>query len=176
MNYPARMRAFHWLSALLILGLLGLGFYMSNLPADAPDKHSFYPLHKALGVIAGVLVLARIAVRLSSTLPAPLPSLSRRERLLGETVHRLLYLGMLLMPLSGYLMGALSPRSNGLDLFGLVRIPDLFGKHPFLSQVFHELHELCAPLLLALVLLHIAAVLKHRFYDAPEKDVLSRML
>lgn len=176
MKYPLTLRLLHWLMALIILAVIGMGFYMADLPRDAADKFELYPIHKALGFIALLLIFLRIAVRLTTQVPKPPSGFKPWEILLSRAVHFLLYAAMLGMALSGYLMSSLSARSDGLSLFGLVTVPDFLGKSDFWGGIFHQMHGLGAYVIAAAIALHLAGVIKHRFLDAPENDVLQRMI
>ncbi|MBL4609025.1 MAG: cytochrome b/b6 domain-containing protein, partial [Pseudomonadales bacterium] len=88
----------------------------------------------------------------------------------------LLYVAMICMPLSGYFMSSTYPHSQGIDIFGLFSVPDITDKSEYWSGIFHEIHEICVFSLIGLLILHIAGVVKHRFIDGPEINVLKRML
>lgn len=176
MKYPLSLRVLHWLMAILILGLIGVGFYMANLPGDAPDKYALYGPHKALGFIVLLLVVIRIAVRLASKLPRPCPGLHRREVKLAHSVHLVLYAAMLVMALSGFLMSSASPKSAGLDLFGLVTIPSIIEKNAEWATFFHTVHGYAAIVLCAVLALHLIGFIKHQLIEKPRKNLLNRML
>src|SRR4051812_16772299 len=105
MKYPLSSRIFHWLMAVLILFMLGLGIYMTRiLPKDAPNHLQVYELHKSFGVLVLILVFLRIINRYIAGVP-PLPeSISKIERILANLGHFAVYVFMILVPLSGYLM------------------------------------------------------------------------
>lgn len=173
-KYPIIMRILHWLMALLIIGLLCLGFMFERLPEDADYMLSLYKLHKSFGVVALILIIVRLAVRLSQTIP-PLPeALSSTEKLVAHWAHRILYLGMVIMPLSGFIMSSATPERYGVELFGW-RLPDL-PPSQIVSDVAHSMHGLFAWPLALLILVHIAGVIKHRWFDKNGTDVLPRML
>lgn len=175
-KYPLLMRILHWVIGLMIISLLAVGFFMADIPDDAPNKYDLYPLHKAFGFIVLILVLGRILVRVISKVPALPQSLAAWEVKLSHIVHILLYIAMITMTWSGYLMSSFFPHSQGLDLFGIVTVPDLVEKSEEWSGFFHEIHGYCAWFFVALLVFHIAGVIKHRFFDAKESDVLKRMM
>ena len=82
---------------------------------------------------------------------------------------------MIAAPVSGYIMSGSYPESSGIDFFG-IKLPDIVDKSESLSGFFHTIHGPIAYALLALVTIHLAAVIKHRFFDSKEADVLKRML
>lgn len=175
-KYPAALRVLHWVMAILIIGLLCVGFYMANLPAEVPNKYDLYPWHKSFGLLVMLLVLIRLPVRWRGPIPEDAPGLQAWEHKLSKLVHVLLYAAMLLMTFSGYLMSSFHPQIDGIEMFGLFKVPDITSKDKGLSGVMHEVHEVVAISFCVLLALHIAAVIKHRLFDGPEKDVLPRML
>jgi cytochrome b561 len=120
----------HWLVALMIFGMLAVGFYMAELPKDAPKVAMFdlfdlglytvqlpeavsprayyFNLHKSFGVMVLALVLVRIFWKLTHKAP-PLPdSIPGWERKVATAAHHLLYVLMFLMPVSGLVMATFS--------------------------------------------------------------------
>jgi len=170
-HYTRTAKSLHWLMALMIFGLLGLGFYMSDLPLS-PQKLKLYSWHKWAGVTVFLLTFVRLAWR--ATHPAPLmpQQMSKLQQVAAHVGHVGLYLLMLAIPLSGWLMS--SAKGFQTVWFGVLPIPDLLPKNKELGDLLLELHESLNLLLIALLLAHIAAALKHHFID--KDDVLSRML
>ncbi len=173
-KYPLSSRIIHWLMAALILFMLALGIYMTQfLPKDSPQHLEIYELHKSFGVIALVLIFIRILNRLLKKAPALPASMPKAEQILAHLGHFGLYVLMILVPLSGFLMS----NSFGFPVkFFSVELPQLIGTNFELGKIFAAAHELCAYGLLALIIAHVLAVIKHRFFDRPENDVLKRML
>ncbi len=176
LRYPATLRRLHWLVGLLVIGMLCVGTVMAELE-DSPFKFSIYPWHKSVGLLVLILALGFIAarLRLGRQIPAAPAGLAPWERKLAWLTQRLMYLMILVMPLSGYVMAATYPKGQGVAFFGLP-LPELLDKSAELSELAHEVHEYSSWLLTLLVLLHIAGALKHRYFDAKDKDVLGRML
>lgn len=170
-RYTGTAIVLHWLLALLILAALAWGLYMVDLRLS-PWKLKAYAWHKWLGVTIFLLVLARLAWRLTHQ-PPPLPAtLPAWQRLLAGISHALLYLLMLAMPLTGWLMS--SAKGFQTVYFGVLPIPDLLDKNKILGDALASAHATLAWLLIALLALHVAAALKHHFID--RDDVLRRML
>ncbi len=173
-KYPASSRIIHWLMAVIILATLGVGIYMTEfLPKDSPNHLKIYSLHKSFGVIALIFIFVRIANRLFFRAPALPQSFPKLEKIASHLGHIGLYILMILVPFSGYLMS----NSFGfpVHLFSL-ELPLLVEKNFELGKIFAEAHEVCAYSLLGLITIHILAVIKHRFFDKPEHDVLRRMI
>jgi len=174
MKYPLSSRIIHWIMALLIFFMLGLGLYMTKvLPKDAPNHLQIYELHKSFGVLVLILVLVRIINRLVKGAPPLQETIAKIERILAHLGHFGLYVLMVVVPLSGFLMS----NSFGFQVkfFG-IELPFLTGQNFDRGKIFALAHQLLAYTLLALVIVHILAALKHRFFDKPENDVLKRML
>jgi len=176
-KYRLPMRIIHWVRAFLILGMIWAGWTMTSLDDKVPAKFdTYYPLHKSFGVLVFLLVLTQLALRWFLPVPKPSPVLSRTEAFVAKIVHRALYVLMILVPLIGYARSSTYPDSDGVTLFGL-KIPELLGKNDAVSSVLSLLHSIGAYSLLALVVLHVAGALKHRFFDhGHEDDPLSRMI
>lgn len=173
-KYNGLMRTMHWLMAILIIGMLALGLYLEELPKDAPNRMELFGYHKSFGVIALGLILIRIVIRLRSHVPALPVAMSSLEKLAAKVGHKLLYLLMVLVPLSGFVMSSANPKRFGVSVFGY-RLPDLPASELW-AGIAHELHGPASWALLVVVVLHILAVIKHRIFDRPAADVLPRML
>lgn len=181
----------HWLIALAIIFMFALGWFMTELPKEGPKQAAFdlfnlgvytwqmdepgsprmfyFNLHKSIGFTLLWLVMFRIYWRVTHTPPAMLSSYTALERKLSTAVHHVLYLLMVVLPLSGVLMTLYS--KFGLKWFGM----DVFGglDNKNLRDVFEESHELFANIMVAAFVLHVAGALKHRLIDKDE--TMSRM-
>lgn len=174
MKYHLSSRILHWLMAAIILFLIGLGIYMVDfLGKEAPNRMDIYNLHKSLGALILILIFARIANRLIHKAPALPKTMLKSEVILANISHGLLYVLMIIVPLSGYLMSNFFGYSVKFFSLGL---PSIVEKNIDLGKVFHKIHEIAPLVLLTLVTLHVLAVIKHRFFDKAEHDVLKRMI
>lgn len=174
MKYHIFSRILHWFMAVAILFLLGLGIYMADfLPKESPNRMAIYDLHKSLGVMILILVFVRIINRFANKPPALPDSLPKFEKIAANLAHFALYLLMILVPLSGYLMS----NSFGYPVhFFSIEMPFLIKQNFELSGIFHNAHWIFAYSLIAVLALHILGIIKHRFFDKPENDVLKRMI
>ncbi|GAB4575726.1 MAG: cytochrome b [Rhodothalassiaceae bacterium] len=167
--------AFHWIVALLVIGQWGLGYVMHEFVENLEDKYVLYQLHKSIGFTLFLIVIARILWRLSERATPQVPaSATRLERLLAHATHVGLYLLLLLMPISGWISTETSKLDIPTIIFGLFTLPDPFGPNETLHELFEEVHEILAFLLVILLVLHIGAALRHHFLL--KDDVLRRML
>ena len=178
-GWPPLSRLLHWASALVVLGMLGLGIYVSRFVADEYAAFDLIQIHKSWGFVAFVLVVARLAWRALVRAPAPPPGMPRWQLVASAVSHRALYLLLVIMPLSGWLYASASETQDLFaidnEVFGLFALPDPFrpGSRE-LAEWFHRVHGIAARLLVFLVLVHVAAALKHHFIDRDR--VLLRML
>lgn len=156
---------FHWVTALLVVGLFALGLYLDGLTYYDRWYRAAPLLHKSVGALLLALTLLRLGWRLADPPPPPLPGLSRWEARAALLVHRLLYLLLLLTPLAGYLIATADGRP--LLLAGGVELPAL--PLPFTAEqqeeVAGKLHALLAWGLVLSAGLHALAALKHHFID-----------
>ena len=160
----------HWLMALLIFAGFPLGLYMVDLPLS-PDKLKLYSYHKWIGVTVLLLVAVRLSWRLTHT-PPPLPAgIAAWQRRVGAVVHGLLYLLMIAIPLSGWLMS--SAKGFQTVWFGVLPLPDLIEKDRELGELLAGVHKVLNFSLLTLVILHAGAALKHHFIE--RQPFLQRM-
>lgn len=169
-RYPLVSRLLHWGMAVLLLGLLVLGTVMHELPLS-PLKLQLYAWHKWAGVSAFVLVLVRLAWRWWQPPPASNATHTRWMRRTAALGHAGLYLCMVLLPLSGWLMS--SAKGFQTVWFGVLPIPDLIGKDRFWGDVLQEVHEALSQGLWLLLVLHLGAALFHHFIL--KDDTLQRM-
>ncbi len=170
-RYTRTAIALHWLMALAVIGLLGVGTWMTGLK-PSPTKIEVYTWHKWIGLTVLLLVLVRVLWRLRHApppLPAGTPAWQRRA---AAASHGLLYALLFAMPLTGWLQN--SAAGFPLSWFGLFKVPPLVGRDKESFAFWQGTHEVLAWLLAALILVHIAAALKHHLIDRDE--VLRRML
>jgi len=163
----------HWLMALLIMGMIGIGWYMAELPRENPLKGTLVGLHKSFGALLLILFFVRVGIRFATAIPELPQTMQLLERRLATIGHKLLYVFIGIVPLSGYAMSNFY--GYGVSLFGLP-LPKIFPENKELAGLAHEAHEVLPYILLVIIVVHVAAVIRHRFFDRPENDVLPRIL
>jgi cytochrome b561 len=147
-----------WGIAALVATLVLLGFYMTGLPRNTPDRAFFVNLHKSLGVLTLLLVIIRVGWRLTHQpppLPATVPAWQRRSAALS---HRLLYAVLLLQPVTGYLMSSFG--EYGIRFFG-IPLPAAGSPDPVLREWFADAHRAIAVAVISLVVIHVLAAASH---------------
>lgn len=170
-HYTRTAKSLHWLMALMIFGLLALGFYMSDLPLS-PDKLQYYSWHKWAGVSVFALVWLRLLWRATHRPPAMPDHMPAPMQWAAHAGHFALYALMIAIPLSGWLMS--SAKGVQTVWFGVLPIPDLLAKDKELGKSLAELHEALSIGLLLLMAGHAAAAFFHHFFH--KDDTLRRML
>jgi cytochrome b561 len=170
-HYTRTAVTLHWIIALLIFTTFPLGVYMHDLPLS-PDKLRLYSWHKWIGVTIFLLAILRVSWR-STHLPPPLPAVMQSwEKFAAQTVHYLLYVLILAIPLSGWLMS--SAKGVQTVWFGVLPLPDLVSRDKELGDSLRAVHESLNFLLLGLVIAHVGGALKHQFIE--HDNILARML
>lgn len=170
-TYGITAMALHWFSAILVIFMLGLGIYMTDLP-DGDLKWSWYGLHKSIGLLIFMLVILRIIWKRMNTTP-PLPNnLKQYEIILAHASHGLLYLLLFLIPITGYIASAAG--GYRISFFEWFDIPAVIAKNESVMEIAAEVHEYLAFLMIAILVLHLGAALKHHFIL--KDNVLTRML
>ena len=169
-TYTPLAKGLHWLMAVLILGLLALGIYMSDLPLS-PEKLQLYSWHKWAGVTVFLLVWLRLAWRVTHRPPALPETLSPLMRLAAHAGHAALYLLMIAIPLTGWLMS--SAKGFQTVWFGVLPIPDLLGRDRELGDLLQLVHKLLNLLLMLTLAGHVLAALWHHL--VLKDDTLRRM-
>lgn len=156
--------AFHWATAALVLFQIWLGLSFAEM-AQGPDRTNLFTWHKTIGALILLLVLARLTYRLANPPPPYPPELPRWERVAGTWNHRLFYLLLIVMPIGGLVAVSGLSRGPTIELLGGVTISKIPGISRELGELAGEVHAAAAWLLIALIALHVAAGLKHQFYD-----------
>ena len=162
----------HWAIALLILANIAGGFFMASFSKTDPihDRTLFF--HASVGTLIFVLAVVRLGWRLTHS-PGPLSSsLPGWQRMAAHSLHWLLYVLMFVIPLIGYLHRLAG--AHAVSFFGIGDLPIVIGRNEPFRVWTHSAHETLAWLLCALLVLHLAAALKHRFID--RDGVAERMM
>lgn len=170
-HYTRAAIVLHWLMTVLIVSALSLGYYMSDLPLS-PSRIRLFSYHKWLGITILGLAAARLLWRLSHrppALPGYVPAWQQRAAHAG---HFLLYVLFFAVPLAGWAYS--SAAGFPIVYFGVLPLPDWVSPDKDLAKQLETLHAVLAYSLAAVVVVHVAAAIKHGL-DEPV-DYLHRML
>ncbi len=168
-HYGRSAVVLHWALALLILATTALGFYMTSIEDD-PGSANYFEWHKSIGIVIASLVLVFVFYRLTHV-PGKLPSsVPLWQARVAHTTEALLYVLMVVVPVTGYL-GA-SHSKAGVQFFGLTTPKWAVPDHATAEQFF-GIHSVLVFALMALVALHIAGALTHALWY--KDTVLRRM-
>ena len=164
--------ALHWVVAVAVLGLFGLGLYMVELDYyDSMYKTAPF-IHKSVGVLLFSAMIFRAIWRLVTSVPTPLPTHQAWEKRLAHWVHIALYGLLFVLMLSGYLISTADGRA--ISVFGWFDVPSVISGIDNQEDIAGDIHEILAYVLMFMVTVHGVGALKHHFID---KDrTLLRML
>lgn len=160
----------HWLSAIAVVGLFALGWWMVDLTYYSDWYRTAPHTHKSVGILLALLTLFRLYWRATHKRPAPLGS--KAERRLSGLAHKVIYLLLILLFASGYLISTADGR--GIEVFNWFTLPGLGSFIENQEDLAGDIHEWLAYTLIALAVLHAVAALKHHFID--KDKTLMRML
>ena len=170
-RWGAVSQLLHWLIVAALAAQVSLGLAGAMLPIGV-EKLATLARHKSLGMTILALVLARLMWRWMNPTPSLPGNLGPFERLLARLTHAALYLLLLALPLTGWIMS--SARGFPVSWFNLYQLPDLVGRSKPLYGALLETHRILAISLGVVVALHVAAAIKHHF--VLKDDTLRRML
>jgi cytochrome b561 len=165
-------RAVHWAVAGLAVLTVSLGWAIPGAPRGTDSRELLLLLHRSAGLLILALMVFRIVWRLTHPAPRLPAGFPRVEAAAAYADHLLLYALFLVMPLSGYIGAAAA--GHPVSVFGLFAIPPLLPEDPRLSQVSIATHLTAQFFVYALVGVHVAAALTHRFVR--RNRILDRML
>lgn len=164
----------HWLIALLIVGQIAAGLVMTRLE-DQRLAFELIQWHKSFGLLTLGLVVVRIAWRLFDRPPNLPASMPAWERQAARASHGLLYVLMLIAPVTGWLLASASVLAIPTYAFDLFVVPHLPVARTEISENFWTMaHHLVAYAVIGLIALHVAAALRHHLIL--KDNVLARML
>lgn len=165
----------HWVLGAALLGMVGVGVYMTDLPFS-PLRLKLYNWHKWAGMCILALSVLRLVWRATHRPPA-LPAamaqaMPRWQHLAHHGTHYAMYALFFVVPLVGWAYS--SAAGFPIVVFGVVPMPDLLSADKALAEMIKPLHEISAFALVGLIVLHVAAALKHQWIDRDQ--LITRIL
>jgi cytochrome b561 len=161
----------HWLIGFCILGQIFLGIWMVDIPKSPPGiRAEYFNLHKSIGLVLIALIAVRIYWRATHRPPALPAYIVSWQAKVSKATHHLLYILMVLIPLTG-LMGSIYSKFP-IKFFG-TSLPRLAEPDQVLKDFFTDSHIFLTSLIMVILALHIVAALKHRLLD--KDGVFQRM-
>lgn len=171
MGYGTVARCLHWLMAIMVFIMIPVGTIMIQEGLARPTQDALFILHKGLGASLLVLIVLRFAWRLTHR-PPPLPaSVPRAQALAARAVHWGLYFFVFVMAASGFARVRLG--GFPIELLDALGVPPMLPENEPLAEIAKGIHATARFGLIALIALHVAAALYHRF--VLRDGVVSRM-
>lgn len=171
-RYGIISQLFHWVIAGIIISNYYLVYRRDYIPETNPDNLAYILLHKALGVTVLILGALFLFWRITNVKPLLPLSTPNYERVLAKSMHHLLLLLIILMPVSGVLMSVFASRP--ISVFGWFTIPALAQANETWQGIFYTSHVWLSYIIIAVVSLHVLGALKHQFIY--KDNILRRIL
>ncbi len=171
-RYSGAAQTLHWLSAVLMFFVVPCAWYMTSLTRGDPALAEWQGMHESAGML--ILFLSAVHLLWRSFAPPP-PMAGQRqpwEKILAEATHGLLYVVLLIMPLSGYIGSVAGGRP--VTFFAIGAFPSLVPADKEIAHLAHLVHEAGQWAVYALVAMHMAVA---GFHALVRRDgVIRRML
>jgi cytochrome b561 len=171
-RYTLTAQALHWVTAALMFVVLPIAWVMMNMPETAHQRSLLFTLHKSIGLTIVMIVALRLAWRAKHPAPPLGARLNSWEKGTAVVSHWMLYLVLIGMPVSGYLLDATG--GYPISYFGLFSVP-LLSKSPAFASAATWVHVAIGQwVVYSLILLHVAATVWH--VSLRRDGILDRML
>jgi cytochrome b561 len=172
-GWSSALVALHWTMAVLVAAQFLLANRMQDETRDLIARLELYQWHKSIGLSLAALLVARLALRALGIAPAAPPGAPAWQKWLAGGVHAALYLCLVALPLSGFLMVSAAPIQIPTLLFGVLPVPHPIGADKATYDLMQRAHALAGDALLWLAAIHVAGAVFHPF--AWGDNVLRRM-
>lgn len=170
-GYSLPARLLHWLTAIIVIGLIPAGLYMVRAnPGPFPD--ALYELHRSFGLLLLPIMLLRLTYRVAHPPPALPHDIPVIQRGLAHIVHGALYALLIVQPLVGWI--ATSAYRAPIEVFGLFELPPIWQQDRPFSETMFAVHKALGITIAILAFMHIGGALYHQFVR--KDDVLMRMV
>lgn len=169
--YSPAAKTLHWLTVVLVVIQFVTAFLLPDIGPHTPAS-TVISLHFSFGVTILAVTVIRFVHRLLHPVPLEASAAPAWERFLAKTVHRLIYLILLVSPVLGW--ASASAHNLAVRPFGLFELPAIAAPKAHWALVAGDVHMLAMWTLLGLIGLHVAGALFHHFVR--RDDTLERML
>ncbi len=153
----------HWLTALTVFSMFGLGLWMVELNLYDSWYKKGPELHKSIGILLFVLTLLRLAWRRIEGKPAPLSSHTATEQVIARLMHNLLYILLIILMTVGYLISTADGRA--IEVFNWFTVPATIHGIDKQEDIAGVIHLWLAVIFISLIMLHTLAAIKHHAFD-----------
>ena len=151
-------KSLHWLSAILLLVQIPLGFYLVDLDFG-PERLDIEDIHVIIGLSIFYLVILRLVNKIINPTPKLDPSVFKGQKFLAKLNHILLYVTILSITISG-IFKKLFNGETLIIFFKEFKIKDNFE----LAELFYDIHVYSNYFIIGLITLHVMAVVVHKFF------------
>lgn len=170
-GYTLPARLFHWLTAIIAIGLIPAGIYMADA-SPGPTTDLVYNLHRSFGFVLLPIVLLRLVYRMIAPPPELPPDIPPLQQFAAHATHWALYALLIIQPIIGWI--ATSAYRAPVTIFWLFELPPIWAENRAFSERLFFVHGALGFAIAALALAHIGAALYHHFIR--KDDVLLRMM
>ena len=157
-EYSLISKLLHWTSAIILFVQIPLGFYLVDLDFG-PERLNIENIHVLVGLSIFYLVIIRLINKIISTSPKLEPSVFKGQKFLAKSNHILLYVTILSITISGILKKLF----NGETLVIFFREIEIVENFE-VADFFYDIHIFSNYLLIALIIIHILAVIVHKLF------------
>ncbi|WNC70393.1 cytochrome b [Thalassotalea nanhaiensis] len=170
-SYPLLSKLTHWISAITIIGLFALGYWMVDLTYYSSWYKTAPHWHKSIGILLLFATVARLIYKFKQPKVSPVASHSKLVKKASKLTHAMLYLMMIVLMISGYLISTADGRAiEVFNWFSVASLGELFTNQEDIAGI---VHKYLAYSLIALAAVHAGAAIKHHVID--KDDTLKRM-
>ena len=167
-EYGLISKLLHWLSAILLIGQIPLGFYLVDLDFG-PERLNIENIHVSVGLSLFYLVILRLLYKIFNPTPKLEPSIFKGQKFLAKLNHILLYVTILSITISGIFKKLFNGETISI-IFKKIKIQDNFE----LGELFYDIHVFSNYLMIALIIIHLMAVITHKLFFGD--NLLKRIL
>ncbi|MCZ4292442.1 cytochrome b [Vibrio sinaloensis] len=169
-NYNPVARAIHWLSAIVVIAMFGVGLWMVDLSYYSQWYKTAPHWHKSVGLLLAGLTIFRFVWKLVT--PSPRPEGSALEIIGAKLAHMVMYVLFIVLFVSGYLISTEDGRA--IDVFNWFSVPALGALFENQADISGQIHFYTAWALIILAAVHAIAALKHHFIN--KDNTLRKMI